>query len=146
MRMNLSELVSSEYCMDCGKCCRSFTFFMDNSEGFFERASLLVGSELTVRQTNIGIPGWEIAVENSSACRHLEDRDGKNFCAIWNDDDKPYMCKHYPSNLFYIHDKRDVVSQRDEIKRILNYNADICPALKGVSVDDVLLTVKYPTD
>lgn len=131
---NKSKLVTSEICQKCGKCCKEFAqdrWDLDNGLRFL----WMENRNIKVEDTPFKIEGLGInrAICFKFPCKHLEFRDRKYWCNVW-DKERPDFCNTYPDHMFY-----DVEEwNREKIKRILEFNSKFCPALKDVSVDDVI--------
>lgn len=79
-------------CENCGRCCNSYTFWMinrsfDNDEKEIKRLIEYHGCEPIKNKKG------ELGIKIPMTCRHLEIKEGKSRCKIY--ESRPLVCKEY---------------------------------------------------
>lgn len=131
---NKSKLVSSNICQTCGRCCKEFNMYCDVNCAL----RFLWIDERKIKPTvaPFRLPfnqGVEHNIKFKFPCSQLEFTDGKYRCKVW-DKERPDFCNTYPDHIFYDCEEWNT----DKIKKLLEYESQVCPALKNVTVEDVV--------
>jgi Fe-S-cluster containining protein len=98
--MNRSEaLGDTEICRTCGKCCLTFTFYLVDVEGYYDRIRLLGHPDTFVERDGFypdGLPRIKITIKRrcSMLLKNFDEKGGYR-CKIYNQA-RPWMCEHYP--------------------------------------------------
>ena len=130
---NKAKLVNSETCQKCGACCKVFdmSFELDETIRFIWMDNKKIKGIDTPFRFGDGIQRKDVTFK--FPCKHLEFRDNKYWCKVW-DKERPNFCNTYPDHLFYNIERWN----RDRIKKTLEWEGERCIGLRKVSVDDVI--------
>lgn len=129
---NKSKLVTSEICQKCGKCCVEFNLSLDIDCAL--RLMWVGNKKIKAFDTPFRLSDGrqEKGVCFKMPCSQLVFKDGKYSCSAWNDE-RPDFCNTYPDHIFYMVE----IWNTEKIKKLLEFEAERCPALKKVSVRQV---------
>ncbi|MEK6863701.1 MAG: YkgJ family cysteine cluster protein [Nanoarchaeota archaeon] len=95
------KLKNPEACRTCAMCCKVFTFYDHDSDGFVERVRLLKTDKIKIEKTNLASPEGQrlYRVIIDIPCSALELKDGKYFCKLFGKRTRPLMCNQYPYDI-----------------------------------------------
>ncbi len=131
---NKAKLVTSEICQKCGKCCKEFSM-LDNLDNAL-RFLWIDNKKIKVKDTPFQLPfnqGIERSICFKFPCSQLKFKDGKYYCKVWKEE-RPDFCNTYPDHIFYSCETWN----KEKIQKILEFESENCPALKNITVDDVI--------
>lgn len=134
---NKAKLVSSEICQRCAKCCKEFNCSFDVNCAL--RLMWMEDKKIKAIDTPFQFADGssEKSVCFHCPCSQLEFKDRKYSCKVW-DKERPDFCNTYPDHVFYACE----IWNREKIQKLLEFESKNCPALKDVSVDDVIKMLK----
>lgn len=134
---NKAKLVSSDICQGCGKCCKEFTM-VDNMD-FALRFMWMENRKIKAKDTPFLFSNGDAmkSIIFKFPCSQLEFRDGKYRCKKWNED-RPNFCNTYPDHIFY----NVELWNEEKIRKIIESSEEDCPAMKHITVDDVIEMLK----
>ncbi|MFH1065468.1 MAG: YkgJ family cysteine cluster protein [Nanoarchaeota archaeon] len=94
-------LKNPEACRTCAMCCRVFTFYDHNGDGFIDRVKLLKTKKIKVEESDFTTKGGKrlFRVVFDIPCSALEKKNGKYFCKLYGKKKRPEMCNMYPYNV-----------------------------------------------
>ncbi len=88
-------------CRTCAMCCRVFTFYDHNAEGFVDRVGLLKTKKIKIEKTQLktrqGRALYRIVLD--IPCSALIRKKGKYYCKLYGTKKRPQMCDEYPYNV-----------------------------------------------
>ncbi|MDI6737711.1 MAG: YkgJ family cysteine cluster protein [Nanoarchaeota archaeon] len=94
-------LKNPEACRTCAMCCRVFSFYDHNADGFADRVKLLKTDKIKVEEsdfiTKSGKRLFRIVI--NIPCSALIKKNGKYFCRLYGKKQRPKMCSEYPYNI-----------------------------------------------
>jgi Fe-S-cluster containining protein len=133
-----ARLVNSEICQKCGKCCKEFTTCENLS--YAQRFLWLDSNRIEAKDTPFQFDNGDNMkkVTFRFPCKQLEKRrDGKYYCKVWGEK-RPDFCETYPDHVFYSCETWNL----EKIRKLIEFEANNCPAMKNISVDDVVNMLK----
>lgn len=134
---NKAKLVNSEVCQRCAKCCKEFTMACDVNCAL--RLMWVEDDNIKAQDTpfRFGDGIEEKKVCFKMPCSKLFFKDRKYYCSVWNKE-RPDFCNTYPDSIFYSVETWNT----QKIEELLKFESENCPALKDVSVADVVKMLK----
>lgn len=134
---NKAKLVNSETCQRCAKCCKEFTMSCDVNCAL--RLMWVEDKKIKAQDTpfRFGDGVEEKKICFKMPCSQLEFKDRKYSCKFWNKE-RPDFCNTYPDSIFYNVETWNT----QKIKQLLEFESENCPALKDISLEDVVKMLK----
>ncbi len=134
---NKAKLVTSEICQKCGKCCKEFNMSCDANCAI--RLMWIEDKKIKAFDTpfRFGDGIEEKGICFKFPCSQLEFRDGRYWCKVW-DEERPDFCNTYPDHVFYNVETWNT----QKIEELLEFESRNCPALKNISVEDIVKMLK----